>query len=130
VKQELLLDDGFLGCLLGEHDNRHRRCVSRARARLENTQVAARALLEARADFREQLADDFLVPQAIEREAATLATLSSLASVISGSTTRRSSLAFGSVVLIVSCFSIDAAMLRNMALRCELLRPSLRPDFL
>ena len=45
------------------------------------------------------------------------ATLSSLARVISGSTTRRSSFAFGSVVLIVSCLNIDAAMLRNMALR-------------
>jgi hypothetical protein len=46
-----------------------------------------------------------------------LATLSCLASVISGSAWRRNSLAFGSVVLISSCSNSEADMLRNMALR-------------
>ena len=59
-----------------------------------------------------------------------LATPSSLASVMSGSTTRRSSLALGKVVLIDSWSNSDVAMLRNMAFRCELLRPNRRPDFL
>src|SRR5687767_4555801 len=49
--------------------------------------------------------------------------------VISGSATRRSSFAFGSVVLISSCLNNDAAMLRNIASRCALVRLNLRPDF-
>ena len=116
------------GCLFGQHNDCHRRCIARPRPRLEYAQVTTRTILEARPDVAEKLADRFLVTQAIERETR-FATLSSLASVISGSTTRRSSLAFGTVVLIVSCFTIELAMLRNMALRCELLRPSRRPGF-
>jgi len=56
-----------------------------------------------------------------------LATLSRFARVIKGSATRRSSFALGSVVRITSCWNSDAAMLRNMAERCELLRLSCLP---
>ena len=54
------------------------------------------------------------------------ATVASFASVISGSTTRRSSLAFGTVVLIASCCSNELHMLRSIAWRCSLVRFSLR----
>ena len=40
----------------------------------------------------------------------------------------RNSFAFGNVVLIVSCCSSDAAMLRYIALRCDEFLPSFRPD--
>jgi hypothetical protein len=50
--------------------------------------------------------------------------------VISGSATRRSSLAFGSVVRISSCLISEAAMLTNIASRWALVRLNLRPDFL
>ena len=40
---------------------------------------------------------------------------STLAIVINGSTTRRSSLAFGTVVRMVSCRSNEVAILRNIA---------------
>jgi hypothetical protein len=58
-----------------------------------------------------------------------LATPSILPMVISGSATRRSSLALGSVVRISSCLISDAAMLVNIAWRWELVRLNLRPDF-
>src|SRR5690606_7640737 len=58
-----------------------------------------------------------------------LATLSTLPSVISGSATRRSSFAFGRVVLMSSCLISDAAMLVNMAWRWALVRLNLRPAF-
>src|SRR5688500_20359081 len=48
--------------------------------------------------------------------------------VISGSATRRSSLALGSVVRISSCLNSEAAMLLNIASRCALVRLNLRPD--
>jgi hypothetical protein len=48
---------------------------------------------------------------------------------MSGSTTRRSSFAFGKVVRTVSWRNRDAAMLRNIAVRCGEFLPSLRPDF-
>ena len=50
--------------------------------------------------------------------------------VIKGSTTRRSSFAFGTVVFIVSCNNSDVDILRNIAFLWELFRPNLRPDFL
>ena len=50
-----------------------------------------------------------------------------LPSVISFSTIGRRSFAFGRVVVICSCFSNAAAMLSNMALRCEEVRLNLRP---
>src|SRR5688572_32294007 len=53
---------------------------------------------------------------------------SALPSVMSGSTTRRSSLAFGSVVRIVSARMRAAHMFRISARRWELLRESWRPD--
>src|SRR5690625_7599594 len=56
------------------------------------------------------------------------ATLSSLARVISGSATRRSSLALGRVVLMISCSNRLDVMLRNIALRCDEVLFSLRPD--
>ena len=49
--------------------------------------------------------------------------------VISGSATRRSSLAFGKVVRISSCLNREAAMLTNIASRWALVRLNLRPDF-
>ena len=55
---------------------------------------------------------------------------SCFASVINGSTTRRSSFAFGNVVRTVSCTNSDTAMLRYIAVRCGEFLPSLRPDFL
>src|SRR6185436_6589040 len=52
-----------------------------------------------------------------------------LPSVIIGSTTRRSSFAFGSVVVISSWRSSDTDMLRNMASRWLVVRLSLRTPF-
>src|SRR5207342_316285 len=57
-----------------------------------------------------------------------LATPSILPMVISGSATRRSSFAFGSVVRISSCLISDAAMLQNIASRLALVRLKLRPE--
>src|SRR5690554_4384371 len=48
---------------------------------------------------------------------------------MSGSATRRSSLAFGRVVRIAPCLMRDAAMLVNIASRWALVRLNLRPDF-
>src|SRR5690606_12098666 len=64
-----------------------------------------------------------------EKARRRLATLSVLARVISGSATRRSSLALGRVVRISSCLISEAAMLLNIASRCALVRLNLRPDF-
>src|SRR5690606_35110252 len=64
-----------------------------------------------------------------EKARRRLATLSVLARVISGSATRRSSLALGRVVLISSCLNSDAAMLVNIAWRWALVRLNLRPAF-
>src|SRR4249919_2289942 len=58
-----------------------------------------------------------------------LAWPSTLPMVISGSATRRSSFALGKVVRMSSCLIRDAAILVNIALRCELVRLNLRPDF-
>ena len=55
-----------------------------------------------------------------------LATVASLARVIMGSTTRRSSLALGKVVLMTSCAMSEFIMLRSIARRCSLVRLSLR----
>ena len=49
-----------------------------------------------------------------------------LPSVMIGSATRRSSLALGSVVLIISCLSSEMVMLRSIASRWLLVRLSLR----
>ncbi len=107
----------------------HRRRVTHAHTTLEDTQVATLALAIARSKLDEQLADRNLVAQAREREVR-LATPSTLASVISGSATRRNSLALGSVVRISSCLNSDAAMFLNIASRWLLVRLSLRPDFM
>ena len=53
-----------------------------------------------------------------------LATVGVLASVIIGSTTRRSSLALGSVVLMISCLSSELVMFFSMAKRWLLVRLS------
>ena len=55
-----------------------------------------------------------------------LATVGVLPMVIIGSTTRRSSFALGSVVLIASCLSSETVMLRSIAKRWLLVRLSLR----
>ena len=56
-----------------------------------------------------------------------LATESSFAKVISGSATRRSSLALGRVVLMSSCSNSELVIFWNMALRWLLVRPNLTP---
>ncbi|MNF02170.1 hypothetical protein D3C80_2012800 [compost metagenome] len=55
-----------------------------------------------------------------------LATVSTLARVIMGSTTRRSSLALGTVVLMASCSMSEFIMFCSIARRCEEVRLSLR----
>src|SRR6185369_6601837 len=62
---------GRLGGLgtVDEFDQRHRRVVADAESHLEDTRVAARARLVARAEFVEQLADVVAIAQAVEREA-------------------------------------------------------------
>src|SRR5262245_22047528 len=55
-----------------------------------------------------------------------LARLGCLPSVIIGSTTRRSSFALGSVVRISSCRRSETVMLRSIASRWLVVRPSLR----
>jgi hypothetical protein len=54
------------------------------------------------------------------------ASVGSFASVIIGSATRRSSFAFGSVVLMTSCVSSEFVMLRSIARRWLLVRFSFR----
>jgi len=108
-------------------DVRHRRVVADAEAAFEDAQIAALALAVTRAELDEQLADRLLVAQARECEAAIG---DAVASVISGSATRRSSFAFGNVVRISSCLNSEDAMFLNMASRWLLVRLSLRPDFL
>ena len=77
------------------------------------------------AELVEELGHDVAVARAVEREAA-VGDGGRLASVISGSTTRRSSLALGSVVLMASCVSSELHMLRSIARRCSDVRLSLR----
>ena len=50
--------------------DRHWRCIARSWAGFQNSQVAARAILETRSKIIEQLADRFLVAQAVESETA------------------------------------------------------------
>ena len=69
--------------------------LSPARKPREDAQVAARAGGVAQAELDEQLADGLLVAQARENARRRLATPSTLPRVISGSATRRSSLALG-----------------------------------
>ena len=80
---------------------RHRSIVALTETVLEDAHVAAVVVGEARAQFVEHLADDVAIADAIERQAA-VGQRGLLPSVMSGSTTRRSSLAFGSVVRITS----------------------------
>src|SRR5262245_25272094 len=54
------------GSLLGEHHQRHRRVVAVAEADLEDAQVAAVALGEARPEIVEQLLDDRAIAQPVE----------------------------------------------------------------
>src|SRR5210317_190225 len=61
---------GCLRGLLREHDDCHRRGIARTRTRLQDTQVTTRAFLEARTNFREELAYNFLVAQTVESETA------------------------------------------------------------
>jgi len=63
----------------------------------------------------------------LENASRRLATESFFAMVINGSATRRNSFALGRVVVISSCCINDAAMLRNMAFLCELLRLNFLP---
>ena len=58
------------------------------------------------------------------------ATLSAFALVIRGSITRLSSLAFGKVVLIVSCKIKELAIFLNIAFLCDAFLLSCLPDFL
>jgi len=89
----------------------------------QDARVAARARLEARPKIGEQFLDDLHVAQARERPAAVGVPIF-LGKRDEGSTTRRSSFAFGSVVRMVSCRSSETDMLRISACRCELLRDS------
>src|SRR5690606_13243897 len=54
--------------LIEQLDQRHRRRVARPEAHLEDAQIPARPLLEARPELVEQLADRGFVAQPIERE--------------------------------------------------------------
>jgi len=112
---------------VNQFDQRHRGVVAIAEAVFQDAQVAAGAGLVARTQFAEQLDDDVAVAQTVERQAM-VGQAGSLPRVISGSTKRRSSLAFGRVVLMTSCFSSDTLMLRNMARRWLVVRLSLRLD--
>ncbi len=73
----------------------YRGVVARTRRHVQDARVATRTRLEARADDFEQLGDDLGVAQARERQDGVWLRCLRLPRVISGSTTRRSSLAFG-----------------------------------
>ena len=64
----LFVRDDLLVCLPRQHDDCHRRSIAWTRSRLQDAQVAARALLEARPDLGKQLAYRFLVTQPIESQ--------------------------------------------------------------
>jgi hypothetical protein len=78
--------------------------VAHAEAELEDAQVPAVAILVARSELVEELHDDLAVAQR-SKARRLFASVAFLPSVMMGSATRRSSFAFGSVVLIASCFS-------------------------
>ena len=109
---------GRLAGTVNKLDDRHRRGVTGTRAGLENAQVTAGAVLEARTQLAEELAHCLFVAQAIEGTAT-------MGDVVA---TRRSSLALGTVVRMVSCLINEALMFLNMARRCGLLRLSGRPE--
>ena len=107
-------------------DQRHRRVVALAEAELEDAQVAAVALGVARAELVEELARRYRGRAGGRTRGAGWRALGVLPSVIIGSTTRRSSFALGSVVLIASWRSSEFVMLRSIARRWLEVRLSLR----
>ena len=109
-----------------QRDQRHRRVVALAETALQDAQVAAVALGVARAELAEELRRRCRGRAAGCRRGGGWRASRVLPSVIIGSTTRRSSFALGSVVLISSCVSNATAMLRNMASRWLVVRLSLR----
>ena len=121
-RQGLLFDFGTIH----QFDQRHRRVVADAETHLQDAGVAARTRLVARAEFAEQLDRRCRGRAGGRRPGACWRRVGSLASVIIGSTTRRSSLALGTVVLMASCSSSEFIMLRSIARRCALVRLSLR----
>jgi hypothetical protein len=103
----------------------HGRVVADPETHLQDAGVAPGTRLVSRAQLVEELGDDVAVTRAVEGEAS-VGQVGSLASVMRGSTTRRSSLAFGTVVLIASCVMSELHMFRSIARRWELVRLSLR----
>jgi hypothetical protein len=116
-------DFSALATGLNQLHQRHVGRIARARLHLEDARIAAGARLEARPEIAEQLLTT-LTSRSRETPGGGATSVSILASVINGSTTRRSSLALGTVVRMVSCRSSEVAMLRNIAWRCEELRDS------
>ncbi len=83
---------------INQFDQCHRRIVAIAETVFQDAQVTAGAGLVTRTQFAEQLDDHVAVAQTVERQAV-ISQVGSLPRVISGSTKRRSSWAFGCVVL-------------------------------
>ncbi len=106
---------------INQLDVRHGGVVASAETALQDAQVAARTVGVALAQVVEQLANGSFRTGTVESQ-ATVGDAVFLARVISGSATRRSSLALGRVVLISSCSNSDTAMFWNIALRCALVR--------
>ena len=115
-------------CAVDQLDQGHRGVVADAEAHLQDAGVAARTVGGTLAQVVEQLGDDVAVRRR-SKARRRLATVSTLARVIMRSTTRRSSLALGTVVLMTSCVSSEFIMLRSMAWRWALVRLSLRSPF-
>jgi hypothetical protein len=110
-----------------ELDERDLRRVAPAVPGAQDADVAAGPPGEARGERVEQLPDDVLVRRANRaRPSAPPSPAAFLASVISFSANGRSSLARGTVVSMCSCWNKAEAMLRSIAIRCSVTRPSFR----
>ena len=98
LRRRLLIRRRLLRLIHQPHQ-RHRRRITRTRIHAQDLRVTTRTRLEARAEALEQLHHHFRIAQLRERAAAIRDRCRPCPSVISGSTTRRSSFAFGTVVL-------------------------------
>ena len=120
-------DAGLVGGTLGiditinEFDDRHRGHVAITETGLEDADITAVALFVARAQHIKEFGD-VLVLLELACGLTARVQIAAFAKRDEFSTTRRSSFAFGSVVLICSCSMSEPAMFAQSALRCSWVR--------
>jgi hypothetical protein len=99
--------------------------VTHAETHFQDARVATWTGLKRGPRSANSLVTTVAIAQAVKRQAL-VGQRRLLGQVIMGSTTRRSSLALGTVVLMTSCSMSEFIMLRSIARRCSLVRLSLR----